>query len=79
MRRNRYDEVEVEYWVDVRTIGSKGTRERTGMRDTTSATGSTAGIPDSTQNADLGSWRFEESGVCQVETGKDKAPGARSM
>ena len=33
-RTNQYDDEELEYWVDYRTEGSRGTEERDGIEDT---------------------------------------------
>ena len=66
--------------MDFRTSGKKGSREREGIRDKTSAAGVVNGFPDQTvNNQPLGEWRLEGHGVCQVEGGKDKVPGLDSL
>ena len=74
LRRNKYDEEEVEYWVDARTIGTRGTSEKEGMRDVTNAQGAVNGFGSAHQPSNLDEFDPASMGGCSLETGKDKAP-----
>ena len=73
LRKNKYDG-EKEYWIDYRTIGSKGAREQESLKEKISGEGATDSF--SFQAGGMNEWNFDGMGhgVCQVETGKDKAP-----
>ncbi|CAE6968930.1 unnamed protein product [Symbiodinium sp. CCMP2592] len=59
-RTNKYDE-EMEYWVDTRTHGTRGTNEVEGVRDSTSAKGKVDSLADSSKPEDLDKgWNHEE-------------------
>ena len=73
LRKNKYDG-EKEYWIDYRTIGSKGAREQESLKEKISGEGATDSF--SFQAGGMNEFNFDAMGhgVCQVETGKDKVP-----
>ena len=65
----------MEYWVDARTSGIRGTSEKENMRDSTRVQGAVSGFGEAHQAADLDAFDPAALGGCSLETGKDKAPG----
>ncbi|CAE7369766.1 unnamed protein product [Symbiodinium sp. CCMP2456] len=70
-RINKYDG-EPEYWVDIRTHGTRGLHEIEGVRDSTSAKGKVDSLADSSKPEDLDkSWNHDPEPT-GVEEGKDR-------
>ena len=69
LRKNKYDDEVVEYWVDYHTHGTKGSEERDGIRDKAS----TRGLADATalQATPLDGWDLSVAGACEIEKGTD--------
>ena len=74
LRHNKYDEDELEYFVDVRTLSKKGVKETEGIRDSTRGSGSVDSMADAAKPSDLSSWDLGSMAGTAVETGKDKVP-----
>ena len=64
--------------MEIRTSGSKGTREQEGVKETREAEGSTGSMAIGNAG-DLTQWNLNDPNACQVETGKDNAPGPYCM
>ena len=74
LSHNKYDEDELEYFVDVRTLAKKGIKEVEGVRDSTKGSGSVDSMADAAKPSDLEKWDLGSMAGTAVETGKDKVP-----
>ena len=73
-RKNKYDEDEIEHWVDHRTSGVMGVEEKEGLKDTTTGTGATREFQNFKPSGLNDQWDHRQAGNCSVETGRDKVP-----
>ncbi|CAE7756827.1 unnamed protein product [Symbiodinium sp. CCMP2456] len=68
---NKYDDDLEEFWCDKRTSGRQGISEREGLREKTSAAGSTDSLAIAGMKGDLDSTRErQDPGKCEVEAAK---------
>ena len=70
-RKNKYDDELEEYWCDKRTSGRQGLSEKEGLRESTSASGTTGSLEIQGARGNLEkAWERGGAGMCGVENPK---------